>query len=53
MDGFTIGGTLRDVLFAVTPADTDAVDNVSLLGFVSQSASLVWARRARNPVDNI
>jgi len=35
MNGFTVGGTLRDVLFAVTPADADTVDNVSLLGFVS------------------
>jgi len=34
MDGFTIGGTLRDVLLAVTPADANTVDNVSLLGFV-------------------
>jgi len=53
VDGFSIGGTLGNVLLAVTPADTDAVDNVSLLGFVSQPAGLVWARWARSPVDNV
>jgi len=52
-DGFTIGGTFRDVLLAVAPADTDTVDNVSLLGFVSQPTGLVWARWARSSVDNI
>lgn len=45
--------TLRDVLLAVTPADTDTVDNVSLLGFVSQPAGLVRARWAGSPVDNV
>jgi len=34
-DGFAIGGTFRDVLLAISPADTDTVDNVSLFGFVS------------------
>jgi len=53
MDGFTIGGTLRDVLLAVTPADANTVDNVSLLGFVPQPAGLVWAGWARCPMDNI
>jgi len=53
MDGFTIGGTLRYMLLAVTPADPDTVDNVSLLGFISQPAGLVWARWARSPVDNL
>jgi len=52
-DRFTIGGTLRNVLFAVTPANADTVDNVSLLGLVPQPAGLVWARWARGPVDNV
>lgn len=51
--GFAIGRTLRDVLLAVTPADPDTVDNVSLLGLVSQPAGLVWARGARGPVNNV
>jgi len=38
--GFAIGCTLRDMLFAVTPAYTDAVYNVSLLGFVSSLRAL-------------
>ena len=45
--------TLGDVLLAIAPADTDAVDNVSLFGFVSQPAGLVWARWARSPVNNV
>ena len=45
--------TLGDVLLAIAPADADTVDNVSLLGFVSQPASLVWARWARSPVNNV
>jgi len=53
MNGFTVGGTLRDVLLAVTPADADTVDNVSLLGLVSQPAGLVWTRWARSPVDDV
>jgi len=53
MDGFPIGGTLGDVLLAVTPADTDAVDNVPLLRFVSQPAGLVRTGWARSPVDDV
>ena len=45
--------TLRDVLLAVTPADANAVDNVSLLSFVPQPAGLVWAGWARGPMDNV
>jgi len=52
-DGFAIGGTFRDVLLAVTPADADTVDNVSLFGFVSQPAGFVRARWARSSMDNI
>jgi hypothetical protein len=45
--------TLGDVLLAVTPADADAVDNISLLGLVSQPAGLIWTRRARGAVNNV
>ena len=41
------------MLLAITPADPDTVDNITLLGLVSQPAGLVWARGARNPVDNV
>ena len=45
--------TLGDVLLAVTPADADTVDNVSLFGLVSQPTGLIWARRTRGPMNNI
>jgi len=51
--GFAIGSTLRDVLLAVASANADTVDNVSLLGLVSQPAGLVRARRASGPVNDI
>ena len=44
---------LGDVFLAVATADADAVDNVALLGFVAKTASLVRARRARGPVDDV
>jgi hypothetical protein len=52
-DGFTVGGTLGDRLLAVTAADTDTVDNVSLLGLVPQTTSLVGARGAGSAVDDV
>ena len=45
--------TLGDLLLAVTPPDTDTVDNVALLGLVAQSVSLVWSRWARSSVDDV
>ena len=45
--------TLGDVFLAVTPADTDAVDNIALLGLVAQSASLVRARGTGSTVDDV
>jgi hypothetical protein len=45
--------TLRDGLFAVTPAHTNAVDDIALLGLVTESASLVGTRRTRCTVDHI
>ena len=52
-DGLAVGGTLGDVLLAVTAADTDAVDHVALLGLVAEAASLVGARGAGCAVDNV
>lgn len=46
-DRLAVGGTLWNWLFAVTATDADSVDNVALLGLVSQTTSLVRARRAR------
>jgi len=51
--GLAVCGTFRDMLFAVTPPDTDTVNHITLLGLVTQSASLVRARRARSSVDDI
>jgi len=45
--------TLWNGLFAVTPADTDAVDEIALLGLVAQTASLVGARRTGCTVNDI
>ena len=45
--------TLRHRLFAVTPPDTHTVDNITLLGFVAQTARFVWTRWAGCPVDNV
>jgi len=39
----SVGGTLRDGLLSVSTADTDTVDNVALLGLVSETTSLVGA----------
>jgi hypothetical protein len=40
-------------LLAATATDTDAVDNVALLGLVSEAASLIWARGAAGTVDDL
>ena len=45
--------TLGDLLLAVTPPDTDTVDNVALLGLVAQPASLVRARGTGSTVDDV
>jgi hypothetical protein len=49
--GLAIGGALGDLLLAATTADTDAVDQESLLGAVSQTAGLVRAGGAGSPVE--
>jgi hypothetical protein len=42
----TVGGTLRHRPLAATAADADTVDDIALLGFVAEAASLVRARGA-------
>jgi len=51
--GFTVCSTLWNVLFAVTPPYADTVDDISLLGLVSQLPSLVRTRWTRRAVDDI
>ena len=51
--GLSVGGTLGDGLFAVTAANTDTVDNVTLLGLVPETASLIGARRTGGAVDDV
>lgn len=49
----TVGGTLGDGALAATAADADAVDDIALLGLVSEAASLVGTRRAGGAVDDV
>lgn len=49
----TIGGTLGGGALAATTADADAVDDIALLGLVSETAGLVQTGRARGAVDNV
>jgi hypothetical protein len=51
-DGFTVSSTLWCWLLSVTPPDSDSVDQITLLGLVSQSPSLVGSRRSRCSVNN-
>mgnify|MGYP004700982797 FL=1 len=48
----TVGGTLVSLALATTTADTDSVDDVALLGLVTQTASLVGAGRTAGTVDS-
>lgn len=52
-DGLAVGCTLRDRLLAVTTANTNAVDDIALLGFVAEAARLVGTRWAGCTVDHI
>jgi len=52
-DRLAVGSTLGNGLFAVTPPDTDAVDEVTLLGFVAETTGLVWAGRTGSTMDNV
>jgi hypothetical protein len=49
----TIGSTLGSRSLATTTADTNAVDNVALLGLVTKTAGFVRARRTGRTVDNV
>jgi len=49
----TIGGALGSGPLAATTADTHAVDNVALLGLVTEAASLIGAAGARSAVDDV
>jgi hypothetical protein len=51
--GLSEGSSLSNGLLAVSTADTDTVDNVSLLGLVSETASLVGAGRTGSAVDHV
>jgi len=51
--GFAEGGTLGHRLLAATTAHTNAVDDISLLGLVSETARLVRSGWARSAVDNV
>lgn len=49
----TVGGTLGDRALAATAADTGTVDNVTLLGLVTETTGLIGARGARGTVDGV
>ena len=48
----TVGGTLGSGPLAATATDTDTVDDIALLGLVTETTSLVGARRTRSAVDS-
>ena len=49
----TVGGTLGGRALATTTTDAGTVDNVTLLGLVSQTASLVGTAGAGSAVDDV
>lgn len=49
----TVGGTLGDRALAATAANTGTVDNVTLLGLVTETTGLIGARGARGTVDGV
>jgi multisubunit Na+/H+ antiporter MnhF subunit len=49
----TVGSTLRDRLLAAAAANTHAVDDIALLGLVSQTTSLIRARGTRGTVNDV
>jgi len=51
--GLAIGSTLWNRSLATSTADTDTVDDITLLGLVTQTASLVRARRTGSTVDDV
>jgi len=51
--GFAESGTLWHRLLATTTADTNSVDDITLLGLVSETTSLVRSRGTRSAMDDI
>lgn len=51
-DGLTVSSTLGSLLLPVTPPDPNTVNEVALLGLVSESPSLVGTRRSGSSVDD-
>jgi hypothetical protein len=49
--GLAVSNTLRNGSLSATTANADTVDNVSLLGLVAQSSSLVGASGVAGTVD--
>lgn len=49
----TVGGTLGGRSLAATAANADAVDDIALLGLVSQAAGLVGAGRTGSTVADV
>lgn len=49
--GFTVTDTLGDLALSGSPLDADTVDNISLLGLVSQTTSLIGSGRSGGTVD--
>lgn len=45
--------TLRNGLFAVTPPDTDTIDEIALLGFVAETTGLVGTGGTGSTMDNV
>lgn len=50
--GLAISSTLWNWPLATSTANTDTVDDISLLSLVSETASLVWARWSRSTMDD-
>ena len=51
--GLSVDTTFLDVSLAASSADTDSVDNITLLSLVTELAGLVWARWTLALVDDI
>jgi hypothetical protein len=49
----TVSSTLWHWSLAASTANADTVDNIALLGLVSESACLVGARRTRSTMDDV
>ena len=49
----TEGSTLGNGLLAATTTNADAVDDIALLGLVSEAAGLVGTAGTRSPVDDV